>query len=318
MDVLIIGAGAIGIALGASLGSNGVSVSYVATSRTGSKIEEGGVHRTGLFGSADVPAEQIKVYYDYADLPSDAYDYVCICAKTMANEQISEALSTRRDCLKEDGIIVILQNGWGNDTPYLRFFDPSVVYNARVITGFERTSANVSNITVHTAPILIGSLHGYPKEKGARLAEVIDRSGIPSCTSDEIEKALWAKMLYNCTLNPLGAILKVAYGKLADCAATKATMDRLIAETFAVMDAAGYRTFWSTPEEYKAEFYGKLVPDTKAHFSSTYQDLEKHQKTEIETLTGTIIKIGEKYGVDTPTHKTIYEQIIFLEENSPA
>ena len=313
MNVLIIGAGSIGIALGASMGSIGVSVSYLATKRTGEKIEEDGIHRTGLFGNADVPSEKVSVYYDYQDLPAETFDYICICAKTMANEQISERLSANKDCLKKDGILVIMQNGWGNDVPYLRYFDPAIVYNARVITGFERSAPNVSIITVHTAPILIGSLHGYPVQKAEPLAQVIDRSGIPSRISEEIDKALWAKMLYNCTLNPLGAILKVPYGKLGECPATVETMNRLIRESFAVMNAAGYQTFWNTPEEYMTEFYGKLLPDTKAHCSSTYQDLEKHQKTEIETLTGKIIEIGEKFGVDVSTHRTIYEQILFLE-----
>ena len=91
MNVLIIGAGAIGIALGASLGSVGASVSYLATRRTGEKIEESGIHRTGLFGDADVPSERVAVYYAYQDLPTGAFDYICISAKTMANEQISDA-----------------------------------------------------------------------------------------------------------------------------------------------------------------------------------------------------------------------------------
>ncbi len=313
MNVLIIGAGAIGVALGASIGSIGASVSFLATRRTGEMIEEGGVHRTGLFGNADVPPKRVSVYYDYENLPAGEFDYICICAKTMANDQISDALSARKDCLKKDGIIVILQNGWGNDVPYLRNFDPSLIYNARVITGFERTALNVSHITVHTAPILIGSLHGYPAQRAEALAQLIADSGIPAQTTDEVGKALWAKMLFNCTLNPLGAILKVPYGKLAGCPATVETMNRLIRETFSVMRAAGYQTFWNTPEEYIAEFYGKLVPDTSAHYSSTYQDLERHQKTEIETLTGKIIELAEQFGIDVSTHRTIYEQIAFLE-----
>lgn len=313
MNILIIGAGAIGIALGASLGSRGVKVSCLATERTGQAIEKDGIHRTGLFGDADVSCDRVAVYYDYAALPSGEFDYVCICAKTMANAQIARDLSERKDCMAEEGCIVILQNGWGNDAPYLKYFDPSQVYNARVITGFERITPNVSRITVHTAPLLIGSLHGYPTDRVQALADAICSSGIPSEVTDEIEKALWAKMLYNCTLNPLGAILKVPYGKLADCPATKETMNRLIRETFSVMEAAGYRSYWNTPEEYMEVFYGKLVPDTYAHCSSTYQDIEKQQKTEIETLTGKIIQLGEACGVEVPAHRTIYEEIVFLE-----
>jgi 2-dehydropantoate 2-reductase len=233
----------------------------------------------------------------------------------MANPEVAKQLSKRADTLKKHGLIVIMQNGWGNDQPYLTYFDPSAIYNARVITGFQRSTPNSSRITVHTAPILIGSLHGFSSAPAAPLSEAITASGIPSEATDEVGKALWAKMLYNCTLNPLGAILKVPYGKLADCPSTVSIMNRLIEETFAVMQAAGYETFWETPSDYQKDFYGTLVPDTYAHRSSTLQDIEKKQKTEIETLTGCILRMGKKYGVPAPTHQIIYEQILFLEAN---
>lgn len=61
-------------------------------------------------------------------------------------------------------------------------------------------------------------------------------------------------------------------------------------------------------------FYGKLIPDTFAHRSSTLQDIEKRQKTEIETLNGCILRIGKKYGVQTPTHVMIVEMIRGIED----
>lgn len=313
MNILIIGAGAIGIAVGASLKSAGHDISFLASSATGRAIESNGIHRTGLFGDIHIPAQDIKVYYDYPSLPQCAYNYILVCVKTMANAEVAAKLSPRADCLKPNGLIVIMQNGWGNDIPYLKYFHKSIIYHARVITGFQRSAPNCSQITVHTAPICIGSLYGYPSIQAEPLAQAIAASGIPSEATDEVEKALWAKMLYNCTLNPLGAILKVPYGKLADCEATVSIMNRLIEETFAVMRAAGYQTFWDTSEAYKQEFYKKLVPDTYAHCSSTLQDIEKKQKTEIETLTGCILRLGKQHHIPTPTHQIIYEQILFLE-----
>ena len=313
MNILIIGAGAIGIALGATLGKTGNEISYLASEKTGKKIENGGIHRTGLFGNADVQAKEIKVYYEYEDLPENAFDYVCVCAKTMANGEISEKLYGARKCLKDSGVIVVMQNGWNNDAPYRKYFPEEKVYLARVITGFQRTSPNTSNITVHTAPLLIGSLYGCPSDVVRPLAEAINAGGIPSQTSGQVGEALWAKMLYNTTLNPLGAVLGVPYGKLAECDSTVRIMNTLIRETFSVMKAAGYSTFWETPEEYIEEFYRKLIPDTAGHCSSTLQDIRKQQKTEIETLTGKILELGEKYGVPVPTHQTLYDQVVFME-----
>ena len=121
-------------------------------------------------------------------------------------------------------------------------------------------------------------------------------------------------MLYNTTLNPLGAILNMSYGELADSAHLVGIMNRLIEETFAVMDAAGYRTFWKDAKAYQDVFYSKLVPDTFAHRSSTLQDIEKRRKTEIDTLNGCILRLGEKHGVPTPTHSMIVEMIRGIED----
>lgn len=52
---------------------------------------------------------------------------------------------------------------------------------------------------------------------------MIGEGDIPCVSVTDIEKDLWAKMLYNCALNPLGAILDMPYGVLADIRAGKRT-----------------------------------------------------------------------------------------------
>jgi 2-dehydropantoate 2-reductase len=227
---------------------------------------------------------------------------------------VADALAAHRSIVGQTGRIVLFQNGWGNDEPYLAHFPVSQVFNARVITGFERTAPGVTNVTVHTAPILLGSLHGESTDGLEPLAKAINYSGIPSETSEELVPALWAKMLYNTTLNPLGAIMNMSYGQLASSEHLVSIMNKLIEETFAVMNAAGYKTFWDGPEEYKSTFYGKLVPDTFAHRASTLQDIEKRNKTEIDTLNGCIQRIGKKHGIPTPTHDMIVELIKGIED----
>lgn len=315
MRVLIIGAGAIGIAIGTSLESQGVEVDFLARGATLEAIRTGGVGRTGLFGDYSCPAERIGAFGAYEELPEQAYDYGIISAKTMANPEISAALWNARSCMKPSARLVIMQNGWGNDVPYLKYFPKEQVYNARVITGFQRTSPNISNITVHTAPILLGSLHGCENQCMIPLQQALLASGIPTEVTDEVEKFLWAKMLYNTTLNPLGAILGVSYGRLMESEASRRIMNRLIEETFMVMKAAGYSTNWDSAEEYKEVFYGKLIPDTYHHRASTLQDIEKKQKTEIDTLNGCIVSLAKEHNVAVPAHEMIVELIHSMEDN---
>lgn len=312
MECLVIGAGAIGIAMGTVLLESGNRVSFLATGETKRAIETEGIHRTGLFGEAGFGPEMVSVYETYAQLPQKAFDYVLICAKTMANDAISKSLSLRKDCFCANGKLVMIQNGWGNDLPYLRYFPKEQIYSVRIITGFRRPSRNISEVTVHTAPVLIGSLYGCGLESVLPLQAAINQV-IPCETTMEVGKALWAKMLYNCTLNPLGAILKMTYGQLMEGPETKTIMNDLIAEIFTVMQAAGYETFWKTPEEYQEIFYGKLVPDTYHHRSSTLQDIERGQKTEIETLTGTILRLAKEYEISVPYSTMIYRMICAIE-----
>lgn len=315
MNILIEGSGAIGIAIGASMISQSQKVSFFARDKTANALKTNGIKRTGLFNHLTYTPDDFDVYTDYESMPEDTFDFVFVCSKTIANENISNKLNQYKQILKKDVKIIIFQNGFGNDEPYLRFFNKNQVYCARVITGFERIDGYISNITVHTEPILLGSLQGSNVSDVEIIAKLISDSGIPSKTTDKLSKYLWAKMLYNCALNPLGAILGVNYGKLTENEFSKAIMNKVIEEIFEVMKAGGYETLWLNADEYKEIFYNKLVPDTYNHFSSTFQDIEKKIPTEIDSLNGKVISIGEKFDIDVSVNKVLYNQIKAIESN---
>ena len=311
MNILIIGAGGVGIGLGASVKSQGANVSIYAREETAKAIKENGIKRCGLFTHYEFG--EIPVYESYEEIPKNEFDYIFISSKTTANEDIAQNLNEHRDILKDDGKIIIFQNGFGNDEAYLKYFPKSKVFSARVITGFTRPERYISEVTVYTEPILIGSLQGEDPKDLHEIAEMITQSGIKCELTDEVDKYLWAKMLYNCALNPLGAILNVNYGKLTENEYTKELMNSIIDEIFEVIKASGYSTLWSTSDEYKELFYNKLVPDTYEHYSSTHQDIQRKIKTEIDSLNGKVIELGERNNVDVSTNKIIYNLIKSIE-----
>ena len=315
MNILIIGSGSVGIGIGCSLLSQNANISFLASEKTASKMKKNGIKRTGLFTNYSFSPSEFSVYETYSQIPKESFDYVIVASKTTANKDISKRLDENRDILKDNFTIIICQNGFGNDKAYLKYFKASQVYCARIITGFTRPERNISEVTVYTEPILLGSLQGEDIRHLQPIADKITASGINCELTDELDKYLWAKMLYNCTLNPLGAILDVNYGKLTENEYSKDIMDNIIEEIFNVIDATPYTTLWDTADDYKNIFYSKLVPDTYNHYSSTHQDIKRKIKTEIDTLNGKVIELGEKYDVDVSTNRLIYKLIKAIESD---
>lgn len=315
MNVLVIGSGSVGIGLAASMLSQDAKVSVYARGRTAKAIRENGIERTGLFRHYSFGPEEVNVYESYGEMPKGAFEYVFIASKTTANDDISQNLNESRDILKESFKIIIFQNGFGNDEAYLRFFDKSEVFCARVITGFTRPERHVSEVTVYTEPILIGSLQNQDLKDLQVIADMITASGIRCEITDEVDKYLWAKMLYNCALNPLGAILNVNYGKLTENEYTMEIMDEIIDEIFEVMAAEGYETLWKSPDEYRDVFYSKLVPDTYSHYSSTHQDIQRKIPTEIDSLTGRVIALAKAHNIDASANRFVYNLVKSIEND---
>ena len=315
MNILIIGSGSVGIGLGSSLLSQDVNVSFLASEKSASKMKEYGVKRTGLFTNYSFKPDEFNVYESYDEIPKKTFDYVLVASKTTANKDISSKLNEHRDILKENFTILIVQNGFGNDEAYLKYFKTNEVYCARIITGFARPERNISEITVYTEPMLLGSLQGENIEHLQIIADKITASGINCELTNELDKYIWAKMLYNCALNALGAILDVTYGKLTENEYSKSIMNNIIDETFNVINASPYTTLWDSADEYREIFYTKLVPDTYNHYSSTHSDIKRKIKTEIDTLNGKVIELGEKYDVDVSTNRLIYNLIKAIESD---
>ena len=315
MNVLIIGAGSVGIGIGTSLLSQDVNVSFFARSETADEMKNKGVKRTGLFTNYSFKSDEFSVYEDYGEIPQKEFDYILVCSKTTANNEISSKLNENRDIMKDNCKIIICQNGFGNDKAYLKYFKTNEVYCARIITGFKRPERHISEITVYTEPILLGSLQKKDSSCLSQIASKITASGIRCELTDELDKYLWAKMLYNCALNPIGAILNVTYGQLSENQYSKSIMDKIIDEIFEVINASEYTTLWDNSNDYKKVFYSKLVPDTYNHFSSTHQDIQRKIPTEIDSLTGKVIEIGEKYNVDVSTNRIIYRLIKAIESS---
>lgn len=310
---MIYGGGSVGLGIASCLIKSEVQVDIVARENTVKLLRNEGLVRTGIFGDYHARPEDFGSYSSLKEIQAKVYDYVLVCIKSFDSRGAAKDLSEHAFLLGEQTKIVLFQNGWGNAEVFLSFFTKEQIYNARVITGFRRIKDNEVTITVHADSIHVGSLFGEDLSCVEELCKSIAGGGIPCETTKAIEKDLWAKMLYNCALNPLGAILDVPYGELAANEFTRSVMNGIVEEVFKVMGAVGYKTHWECAKDFLEAFYGDLVPSTAEHKSSTLQDILAKKKTEIEALNGAVIELAEKYKVDAAYNSAVYNMVKFIE-----
>lgn len=302
----MVGAGAVGLGIGSCLLAAGQRVRFVVRDAAArSVLAREGLLRTGIFGEVRTPPQRFSVHASIEALPAEPLDFVLVCTKTFDSEAVAEALAAADARLGGEARIVLFHNGWGSAERFARRLPARRVFNARVITGFRRTAPAAVEITVHAEAVRLGSLFGASPEEVAPLARAIARGGLPCEVSPAVARDLWAKMLYNCALNPLGALLGVPYGALDAGVETRCILEAVARETFGVLRRAGFETHWPGPEEWLADFYARILPPTARHEPSMLQDLRAGQRTEIDALCGAVAALGARLGVPTPASEAL-------------
>lgn len=313
MNVLVFGAGAVGLGLSSFLVQAGHRVHLVGKEKTVAALRENGLERRGIFGQACFSPQQLTASSNLAETGRETFDFYMVCTKSFDTENSARQLKEESTLAHQRSPIVLCQNGWGNAETFARFFPEEQVFNARVITGFIRPEPHVVEVTVHAQPVHLGSLFDGDCNRLRALAEALSLGGIPSAVTGDIGKDLWAKMLYNCPLNALGAILQVPYGHLGENENSRALMEQIVAEVFQVMRKLGHASHWQSAGDYLKDFYDQLLPSTYEHESSMLQDIRAGRRTEIEALNGVIVREGKKLMVDVSCNATVRKQILFLQ-----
>lgn len=311
MNILIFGAGAIGQALGCMLAAANHRVSLVMRQRFIDTITNNGLKVNGILGNFSVSSSALTLLTDIS-LADDCYDYVLITTKAYDTAAAVDAVAMLGDRAQQ---VVSMQNGCGNIELLEKRFGPDRTLGARVITGFEIVSPGLVSITVSADAIRIGGSRPGPIPICAEtLATMITHAGHPAKATGDIHQFLFAKLLYNCALNPLGAILGVHYGALSERIESRRLMERVIDETFEVIKALGGKTPWSGADGFKKDFYQKLIPATFNHRPSMLQDLENGKPTEVDALVGYVSNQGKRLGVVTTTCDLLTELVRFKEK----
>lgn len=300
MKVLILGAGAVGLSIAAKL-SAVADVHAVCRRSHADEIAARGLRLTGIWG------EGVFRFSAAEAVPKGGpYDYIFITAKSLDTEAICRSFA---DAIAGHEV-VSLQNGIGNEEIIARYTDS--VIGGTIITGFEWRGTAGVHVTVEAGPVKLGRFPDGLDESVEALVDLLRRAGVRTDGSPHIRADLWAKTIYNCALNPLGAVMDVPYGRLEDPAAWR-IVEGIVGEAFAVVDAEGVRLPWNDAAGYLEYLRTFQLPATASHHSSMLQDITRGRKTEIDFLNGAVVERAKKHGIPAPVNATIADLIRFKE-----
>lgn len=300
MRILILGAGAVGLAIAAKL-SKYAEVFAVCRDRYSASIDKNGFYLSGIWGTETYRFSCGTIP------PKGTWDYIIISTKASATREICEQYVH----LFGKAQVVSLQNGIGNEEIIAEYTDH--VLGAMIITGFEWKADNAVFVSVDGGVTVFGRFPSGKDDKADHLAELFTKAGMRAESTDNIKEAIWSKALYSCSLNPLGAIMECPYGELLKEPAWQ-IITQIVHEAFAAAQAENIILAQKTEDEYLEFLKNTKIPPTAAHFSSMYQDIAAGKKTEVDHINGAIVALAKKHGILSPVNETIVSLTHFKEE----
>lgn len=316
MKALMIGEGPVSIGIGASLKGGGIEVDFLITEnpKTCKLIRENGIKRSGKFREITVPAGAVGAFDAFEKLPQQAYDFILIASAVNKNEENAARLDFMRGCRKKDAPIIFLQEGLGCDEAFLPYFTEKNCYHSRILTDFEAVSEWESRIIMHQDDVLLGTCYRNILGKIAPVAEALYESGLPTSMDTEIEAAIWTQIIQSSVLGPISAVLGRNVGELAASEYSKNIIDILIEEAFAIMTAVGKSCEFETADDFRENLMKAAEKEMKDYCPLMLRDIVNKKCTNVESVTGMLLRLAGKYGVDCPVSTLLYWELKAIEE----
>jgi 2-dehydropantoate 2-reductase len=274
--IYVLGSGAVGFPLAASLAHSGRHVVAVRTSRE--DVPAGAVPLT--VRNADQQIEATVETVSLSNL-SDLNGILVITAKAYANEALARALSAKA----AKGPIVLLQNGVGVERPFLDAQFPSI-YRCVLYVTSQAVGAHVFSMRpVTTSPI--GVVRGNRAELEACVT-ALTTDVLPFRSEAQIEREVWKKAIINAAFNSICPLLEVDNGIFARDARVAELGRGVIRECVAVTE----RLALGLSEGELMEQLLLISRRSDGQLISTLQDLRSGRPTEIAFLNLAITEVG--------------------------
>lgn len=301
MRVVVVGAGAMGCALGAHLQEGGNEVAFIDASPE----VIGVIRRDGVV--VETPESRYEWRPEITSDPSalDVADLVIVMVKgTVTDAAIRGALPV----IGEETIVLSLQNGWGGGQAIAQH-----VPSARVVIGVTYSSSTViapgHYKQTGRGATFIGPLDaGGDLDPATRVGEMLSASGWETQVGPGVATQIWKKLILNAATLPTAALTLLPAGDLAGDV-TLPVVNDVAREAVAVAQAIGL----DIDLDERLESIESTLRRAGKGEASMLQDVKAKRRTEIATINGAVVRAGDEAGIPVPLNRALVSLIAGLE-----
>ena len=296
MRVCVIGAGVIGSLFAGHL-ADVAEVSLLTRRREhADALNEHGLRITGR---SDRHA-RVAATSDPDEL--EPFDLGIVATKANGLEPAARSLEGRFP----DATIMPVLNGLGADEVIRAHGGWPIISSVTFISGTKHSDTEVEYVL--DTETWLGPYEDTPYERVTEVADLIVESGLKAEALPDLRPAQWSKLIFNATVNSVAGLTELRHD--FHFAAEEQPTDLghlvhgLIDEGKAVAAAAGI--------ELHDDPWEMNVLATRrghAHYPSMLEDLEAHRSTEIDLITGALVREAEKHDVPVPLHTAMYRLV---------
>jgi 2-dehydropantoate 2-reductase len=306
---VVLGAGAIGAYVGAALARGGADVTLIARGAHLAAMERDGVRVSSPRGdfTARPPVTD--------DLGAVAgADVVFVGLKAYSLPEIAPRLG---ELLAPDAAAIWAQNGipWWYQ-PGLESVDPG-----GIIASSIRPEHNIGCVVYSSTEIVepgvirhiegtrftIGEPSGQASDRCKAISAAFADGGLRAPVESRLPDQIWLKLIGNVAFNPITALTRATLGQLGELPEMVDLLRAVFGECAQVADRLGITFPVSLDRRLEA---GLAVGD---HKTSMLQDLEAGKRLEVGCITGAVVELAARVGVDVPHIRTIHACVLLLD-----
>ncbi len=295
MKICILGAGALGCAIGAALAESGVDLWLLNRS----PAHVAAMQAQGLIVQDTRGERTVRVQAATRAEGIGPVDLVVVLVKSF---HTAAAMRGAAALIGPHTLVLSLQNGLGHEDILADAVGRERVLAGKTYVGGVLLAPGRITSGVAGKHTYIGELDGAITPRVQAVADTFNRAGLATTVSDNIVGTMWDKLLVNVATGALSGITHLPYGDLYAVPEVKATALAAVAEAMAVARAGGVALTFTAPEQ----AWDKAAEGLPASFkASMLQSLEKGSVTEIDFINGSVVRWGQRHGVPTPVNATL-------------